>query len=339
MCLTGTQPHNFGLSLPRPSEDNPRDPRIDPKDGDGSPMSSSYPKELLRKALRARAINFPITRILRMFRSGPLLPLLSRIPVVGEVRFKAGEGADLIMLSDGLDSVAASIFWGGLDAYEPGVFRVLAGCLSDLDATAVDVGANTGLFTLFLAGMGFKRVVAFEPVPEICARARRNVAVNGFRNADVLQVAVLDRCGDIRIEVPDVVPVPTSASVKGGFWDSNRPIVVSGTTLDAFFSDREDPSISFVKIDVEGAALEVLTGMRETIRRWNPVILCEVLPRDALPEIDALLAGCGYRAFCIAKEGTTPVDSFVGWRFGEWEINFLLVPPGRERPQTRDASR
>jgi FkbM family methyltransferase len=243
------------------------------------------------------------------------------------------------MLSDGLDSVAASIFWGGLDAYEPGVFRVLAGCLSDLDATAVDIGANTGLFTLFLAGMGFKRVVAFEPVPEICARARRNVAANGFRNVDVFQTAVLDRSGDIRIEVPDVVPVPTSASVKGGFWDTNRSIVVPGTTLDAFFSGREDPAVSFVKIDVEGAALEVLTGMRETIRRWNPVILCEVLPRDALSEIDDLLADCGYRAFCITEEGTVPVESFAAWRFGEWEINFLLVPPGREWPLARDASR
>jgi FkbM family methyltransferase len=160
----------------------------------------------------------------------------------------------------------------------------------------------------------------------------RNVKRNGFRNVETVRAAVLDRTGEVTLHVPDVVPVPSSASVKGGFWPVTRPVVAACTSLDAFLSGRGDPAVSFVKIDVEGAALEALSGMRTTLARWQPMILCEVLPQDSRPELDALLSACGYRAYCVTERGVQPVDAFATWRFAPWESNFLLLPPGREWP-------
>ena len=43
---------------------------------------------------------------------------------------------------------------------------------------------------------------------------------------------------------------------------------------DSFFLDKK---ISFVKIDAEGSELEVIEGMKKSIQKYKPIIVCEVL--------------------------------------------------------------
>ncbi len=47
-----------------------------------------------------------------------------------------------------------------------------------------------------------------------------------------------------------------------------------------------------MKIDVEGAELEVLRGMRNTIAEHSPVIVCEL--HDTAPAFESLMAELGY---------------------------------------------
>jgi hypothetical protein len=63
------------------------------------------------------------------------------------------------------------------------------------------------------------------------------------------------------------------------------------------------PPPAVVKIDVEGAELAVLEGMRETIRRHRPAIICEL--HDTHREFVAFMEEAGYRL--INLEGTIPV--------------------------------
>ena len=49
---------------------------------------------------------------------------------------------------------------------------------------------------------------------------------------------------------------------------------VLSLVYDSFYLDRK---ISLVKIDVEGGELEVLTGMKESLLKHNPIVVCEVL--------------------------------------------------------------
>lgn len=80
------------------------------------------------------------------------------------------------------------------------------------------------------------------------------------------------------------------------------------TSIDSLGLDRLD----FIKIDVEGAQLQVLEGAAETIARTRPVIQCELHPaRNEYPETADHMAGLGYRIEKLDRK------------------NFLFLPPER----------
>ena len=73
--------------------------------------------------------------------------------------------------------------------------------------------------------------------------------------------------------------------------------------IDGLVASGRAAGSGLVKIDVEGAELAVLAGMRETIARHRPAIICEL--HDTHAEFVAFMAGCDYRV--INLEGTIPV--------------------------------
>ena len=56
------------------------------------------------------------------------------------------------------------------------------------------------------------------------------------------------------------------------------------------------PLPSVIKIDVEGAELEVLEGARELFEACRPVVLCEVIPASA-PAVTDFFVSRGYEIF------------------------------------------
>ena len=69
----------------------------------------------------------------------------------------------------------------------------------------VDVGANCGAYSLFAArNVGPNgRVIAIEPMPEMLKRLRYNIAVNGFRNIEVVPTAVGPEAGTATLFVDE----------------------------------------------------------------------------------------------------------------------------------------
>src|SRR5918912_4362355 len=67
------------------------------------------------------------------------------------------------------------------------------------ESTAVDVGANVGVYTVVLArAVGPEgRVLAFEPGPENVRRLEENLARNRLENVDVHAIALADRAGEL----------------------------------------------------------------------------------------------------------------------------------------------
>jgi FkbM family methyltransferase len=161
--------------------------------------------------------------------------------------------------------------------------------------TFVDIGANVGLYSLFVAarGGGRVRILAIEPQPGILDRLRFNLAVNPAVKADVLPIAVADRDGTVElfIDTSDSggTRIDRNASVGETVPVPCKPLV-------AILHEAGIASIDALKIDVEGAEdLALAPFLREAPPDLLPkLVLIEDTRGQWQVDVFALLEQRGY---------------------------------------------
>jgi FkbM family methyltransferase len=137
------------------------------------------------------------------------------------------------------------------------------------ESICFDLGANAGLYTLLWAKRA-KHVYAFEPSPRCVAALHRTLALNRVKNATILPWAVGDR--DLRLAF-----FSEGENVALGRLDEQgeQPtIVVSVDEFAAAFKVQPD----VLKIDVEGAEVDVLIGARVTLDSRPAILLSTHTP-------------------------------------------------------------
>jgi FkbM family methyltransferase len=157
-----------------------------------------------------------------------------------------------------------------------------------------DVGANLGYFTLVAARMvgPAGRVIAFEPVPWCADAVAANIALNDLRQAEVRAEAVGAATGHSRLRVVRDASQSMLASLSRGA-DTRDEIDVAVVAVDDLVSAGAIPPPDVMKIDTEGAEILVLEGMRETIARHGPRIVCEI--HETNDAFAAFMEDVGYR--------------------------------------------
>jgi FkbM family methyltransferase len=132
---------------------------------------------------------------------------------------------------------------------------------------ALDLGANMGVVTSVLAATGAD-VVAFEPDPFAFATLQEKFADQP--NVTLVQAAVGVGSGTVRLMRADNFgDNPEGASVKSTILDGGRRIDASNSVevplidFPAYVRDRvaDRGRIAFVKMDIEGAELDILEAM------------------------------------------------------------------------------
>lgn len=174
--------------------------------------------------------------------------------------------------------------------------------------TAVDIGANVGLYALELSkAVGDQgSVIAIEPWPDNVRQLTQTIARNVIPNIHVLPCAVGSKPSVVEMyggrDPAYVTSVPTNGR-------STYPVVqrVTQRTLDELWVDAGKPTVSVVKIDVEGAELEVLKGARTVLTSCHPTLLCEANSKEKLRLLTAYLTGLGY--------GMKQPPGFEPWNF------------------------
>ena len=131
----------------------------------------------------------------------------------------------------------------------------------------VDLGANVGYFTLLAARLaGPKgRVYSFEPEPNNFSVLLRNIEINGYSNVVPNQKAVSDSIGKMQLFI-DNDDTGGHSIYPGG--SGGRHIDIDVVSLDDFFKDKEK-RINVIKMDIEGAEMSALSGMKGTLKA-NP---------------------------------------------------------------------
>jgi FkbM family methyltransferase len=163
-----------------------------------------------------------------------------------------------------------SEYWirrGGLDAEDLETIFAVTSALAK-PSTAVDVGANLGMFSLALAYARFELVQSFEPVPDTFERFRSNIARNRKLAHRIVanNRAVGNVDGKARLVIypssPGQNKIATTNQLTGSVQEISVPIV----TLDSYFAPPGRQCPSFIKIDVEGFETDVLKGASSLLR-------------------------------------------------------------------------
>lgn len=157
---------------------------------------------------------------------------------------------------------------------EPIVQRLLAGKLRP-GMIFYDLGANIGFFSLMAARIVGEtgRVFSFEPDAVVAERLRRNVARNAFSNVTVIEAGLWSQSGTLNF-IAAASSSPDRGTGQFVSGDDRGGTATRCISLDDFV--REAPAPDAIKIDVEGAEVEVLTGGAEVLQTKRPWILCEV---------------------------------------------------------------
>lgn len=154
--------------------------------------------------------------------------------------------------------------------------------------TAFDVGANMGLYTLLMAKLvGQTGIVhSFEPEPDNFGRLGVNVALNGCANVKARQTAVFSASGrrplsvyERRLNAWHSLGAPALADPfrPGALATPVTTVEVETVALDDYCREEEVARIDVLKIDVEGAELDVLRGARGLLESGRiDLILFEV---------------------------------------------------------------
>lgn len=139
----------------------------------------------------------------------------------------------------------------------------------------LDVGANAGYFALPIASIvrDKGRVLAFEPAPDLADQLRQTARAEGLEPwLTVYGSALGNEDGSIGLHADPKHPEDStkrSVVIRGGPLVAEVPV----RSFDRLVASREvdlSTGLQAVKIDVEGAELEVLSGMRGTLERERP---------------------------------------------------------------------
>lgn len=164
----------------------------------------------------------------------------------------------------------------------------------------VDIGANFGMHTLVAASIA-EKVFAFEPMPENARLLRRHLKLNGIEDRVVVEEAAVSNCVEsvVTMNSPDK-GFDVVASLNPTF-DSFVEIEVANTRLDDYAAFLERPP-DVIKIDVEGAELDVLHGGTRLFKEVKPTILLEVHPQVDEAQVMDLLKKFGYKANLLNEQ-------------------------------------
>jgi FkbM family methyltransferase len=178
----------------------------------------------------------------------------------------------------------------------PGTFarELLAGT----KLVAIDVGAAAGLQPQWHALDGAAHIYAFEPHPESCAQLRHIFDASPHRDMYTILPVALSGTGGPRTLF--MTKAPTGASILEiepalvGEWVNREytypitPLPIETQTLQAALGAAGEPQADLIKLDIQGAELEVLTGLGPD--RLNRLLLAEL-------EINALKVYVGQARF------------------------------------------
>lgn len=210
--------------------------------------------------------------------------------------------------------VNAGVGIGNISISEEWMLKVLGELCLPAEKTFVDVGVNIGQTLIKLKSVNPDiHYIGFEPNPLCVYYSELLVKANNWKNVSIVPAGIADHAQIIQLNYYTNDQTDSCASIIPEFRDENSVIRKSlcacyhPSNIEFVFADKE---ISVIKIDVEGAELEVIRGFKRVLHKHRPNLLVEILPTykadsprlERQQEIEHILDELGYFKYRIHKD-------------------------------------
>ena len=191
----------------------------------------------------------------------------------------------------------------------------------DSEGVILDIGGHAGQYAKLFARMArHGQVYSFEPGSYACSILRLAVRINGFSNIHLVAKGLSDQPGSQVLNTPLKdngtfrygLAHMSEMNRAGPYHQEEVPV----TTIDRFTADEGLQRLDFIKMDVQGWEMRILEGGAETITRYRPVMVVELVDEQLLQSGNSLqaawelLGSWGYRAaICIGGKDLTPLEA------------------------------
>lgn len=167
------------------------------------------------------------------------------------------------------------------DSFEQDEIKLVSSLLPECDRF-IDVGANVGLYACIARSRGIP-VIAIEPLQSNLRLLLANLMENGWSDTEVIAAGLGSAAG-----IADLFGSGTGASLVPGWATLPENTLLREriplTTLDAVLGDRFVEERLLIKVDVEGAELDLLKGAVRTFSRPRaPLWLMEICLTENFP--------------------------------------------------------
>jgi FkbM family methyltransferase len=207
--------------------------------------------------------------------------------------------------------IESTIFWDGVDAFEPTTIRWWCE-LSKRSKYVFDIGANTGIYSLVAKTLNPNAEVhAFEPLGRIHAILEENLRINNLRVPSLPtkahRMALSDYSGMGKMFDLPVEHMYTAALNRNVHAERGQPLQsvqesVPVMRLDEFLHQQNIQGMDLIKIDVESHEPAVIRGLGECLRAFHPTMIVEIWNNEVGVAVEDALEGCDYCYFALAAE-------------------------------------
>jgi FkbM family methyltransferase len=216
------------------------------------------------------------------------------------------------------------------------------------DGIFIDVGVNVGQTLLSFRSCYDNPYWGFEPNPSCVFYLHTLIKNNGFKNTMIIPVGLSSQSELAKFYIKNETDSAGTIveDLRPDYYQSEDVNYVPLFRFDSLKLNSH--KISLIKIDVEGAELEVLSGMTETLKAHKPLVICEVLDyhsekskansQERADKLVALMKQAGYRAYRIVPNETDiqlqALDNIIlkKWAEESWNLNDYLFVTADEEP-------
>jgi FkbM family methyltransferase len=171
------------------------------------------------------------------------------------------------------------------------------------DYRFVDIGANVGVYSLFVAGRAGPRarILAVEPQPQVFNKLAWNIAQNTAGTIKAVACAVADKSGELTLFLDPRNEGESSVRVLRS--STARSVQVPAVTLLDLLTAEGFPRVDGMKVDVEGAEDLILEPFfaKAPESLWPKLLILEDSASRWGVDLGAILARAGYKLIGRSK--------------------------------------